>query len=119
MSEIQEFLDRYIQFLSHRFEIYKVGDLIIVETPFLDGHNDAIGIIIEPRSDGGFKISSDVLDTLEIADELDELTWINYITISYGVTIEKNQVVALADADNFVRIFHQVLSATIILSNMR
>jgi len=119
MSEEREFLDRYIQFLSHRFEIYRVSDIIIVETPFLDGHNDAIGINIEPQSDGSFKISSDVLDTLEIADELDELTWINYMAISYGVTIENNQVVALADADNFVRVFHQVLSATIILSNMR
>lgn len=119
MSDGQKFLNKYMQFLSNEFKIYKMGETIVIVTPFIDQHNDYIEINVMRQDDGWLAISSDSIDYLAWVNEMDDFTWLSTLAVNYKVTIEHTVVTALAKEDDFARVFHRVLSVAIILGNMR
>lgn len=73
LAECKNLIDDYIRWLKEGVRLEQLEDCVMITTPFLDRHNDALQVFVEPRS-GGLLLTDDGYTIRDLRSSETELT---------------------------------------------
>lgn len=123
ISEIQELLDRYAQWLKDKTTLRQVNEWIEITTPYLDRHNDHVQIYAK-RSDGGYVLTDDgytIDDLVQSGCKLDSAkrqALLKMTLDGFGVKLHSGAIEVHASPDNFAQRKHNLLQAMLAVNDL-
>jgi hypothetical protein len=123
IDEIQELLDRYMQWLREKTKLRQIDDWVEITTPYLDRHNDCLQIYAR-REDGGWILTDDgyIVDDLETSgcalDSPKRQDLLKTALNGYGVQLAEGAIQVRATADNFALRKHNLVQAMLAVNDM-
>jgi hypothetical protein len=123
ISDVQELLDKYTQWLKDKTFVKEIGDYIEITTPYLDRHNDYIQIYAR-REDRGFLLTDDgyTINDLEISGckiDTPKRKQLLALTLNgFGVQINDKVLQVHATVENFAIKKHNIVQAILAVNDM-
>ena len=129
MSEnknIESLVGEYCDWLRHNTTVEKIeSNCVMITTPFLDRHNDAIQIYCEKRenslflTDDGYTLA-DLMRWGNIYDSPQNVQrLIHQIATGFGVMQNKGVLEVDITSTDFPKAFHSIIQAIIVISNLQ
>lgn len=123
MTECKALIDGYVRWLEEGLKVEELEGCLVVQTPFLDRHNDALEIYIEPRN-GGIRLTDDGYTMRDLRASGMEFTTekrkshLAAILHGFGVRVEDDEIVVTATRDDFPQKKHNLLQAILAINDM-
>lgn len=123
ITEVQDLLDRYVQWLKDKTALRQVKDWVEITTPYMDRHNDYLQIYIK-RDNGGFVLTDDgytIGDLLQSGCELESKKRKDLLQLTingFGVKVENESLCINASADNFALKKHNLVQAMLAVNDL-
>ena len=124
LTECRNLIDDYIRWLKGGVRLEQLDDCVMITTPFLDRHNDAIQLFVEPVN-GGFRLTDDGYTIRDLRSSGTELTTekrrahLQAILGGFGVHLEPDDEIAVsAVKENFPQKKHNLVQAILSISDM-
>jgi len=113
----QELVTSYTDWLREKISIESFEEICEITTPFLDRHNDHLQIFVQKQADSilkltdfGYILRDLKMNGLEITKGKREMIF-ESILKGFGATWENDEIVILADRDNFPQRKHNHIQA--------
>lgn len=112
---IQRLIDDYTQWLKTEIKFEKIGEYYEISTPFLDSGNDHIQFYVRLDGDSiyftddGFTINQLLMSGIQLNTNRKKM--INSILNQYGVELDGESIIAIADVRNFPQKKHMYIQS--------
>lgn len=123
ISEIQNLLDKYTQWLKEKTQVRQVDDWVEITTPYLDRHNDSLQIYAQRRgteyilTDAGY-----ILQDLEQSgcklDTPKRKALLMMTLNGFGVKLNRDMLEVHASAENFAPSKHNLIQAMLAVNDL-
>jgi hypothetical protein len=123
--DIQKMISDYTEWLKAEITTANFGEYIELTTPYLDRFNDYMQIYVRQNENGtltmtddGYIIGSLISAGMTFKKNSNRQKMINRIATSYGITIEGEEITALATAQNFPQKKHMMVQAMLAIDDL-
>jgi hypothetical protein len=123
VAECRALIEDYVRWLKEAVHVEELEGCLLIKTPFLDRHNDAIEIYIEPRN-GGLRLTDDGYTMQDLRASGMEFStekrksYLTAILHGFGVRVEDNEIVVTATRDDFPQKKHNLVQAILAINDM-
>ncbi|MFA5780376.1 MAG: DUF1829 domain-containing protein [Elusimicrobiota bacterium] len=123
INEIQDLLDKYLNWLKDKTVLRQVEDWVEITTPYLDRHNDYLQIYVK-RDNNGFILTDDghtITDLRQSGCELESRKRKELLSLTlngFGIKNEKDSLVVHASSDNFALKKHNLVQAILAVNDL-
>ena len=124
LTECRNLIEDYVRWLKEGIRLEQLENCVMVTTPFLDRHNDALQIFVEPHNSGlrltddGYTIRDLRSSGMEFSTEK-RRSYLEAILHGFGVRLDQNdEIVVSAVKDNFPQKKHNLVQAMLSISDM-
>jgi hypothetical protein len=124
LAECKNLIDDYIRWLKEGVRLEQLEDCVMITTPFLDRHNDALQVFVEPHN-GGLLLTDDGYTIRDLRSSGTELTTekrrshLEAILHGFGVRLQENdEIVVTAVKEDFPQKKHNLVQAMLSISDM-
>ena len=123
MSDIQELLDRYTDWLKNSINLREIGDWVEITTPYVDRHNDQLQIYAR-RENGHFLLTDDGHTMLDLESSGCSLgtpkrqELLNLTLNGFGVKLDSERLQVTATRENFPLKKHSLIQAMLAVNDL-
>jgi len=123
INEIQDLLNKYVQWLRDKTVLRQINDYVEITTPYLDRHNDYLQIYVK-RSNNEFILTDDgytIGDLKQSGCELDSRKRKELLVLTlngFGVKIKDEALIVPASNDNFALRKHNLVQAMLAVNDL-
>lgn len=121
--ECKALIRDYVRWLGEGLKVEELDGCLAVQTPFLDRHNDALEIYVEPHN-GGIRLTDDGYTMRDLRASGMEFTtekrkaYLASILHGFGARTENDEIVVTATRDDFPQKKHNLLQAILAINDM-
>lgn len=126
-ENIESLVGEYCDWLRHNTTVEMIeSNCVMITTPFLDRHNDAIQIYCQKKGEHSLLLSDDryALDDLKMSgcnifESPKRLVVMQQILNGFGVTLNDGALEVDITSTDFPKAFHSIIQAIIVISNLQ